>query len=154
MTKIKKTFQIQNKGGSIKNFSVDWIGGKPEWGEIKVKSPTLNSFPKEVTVEIDSEAVVDFDQKIRREIEVRIDEKRTRIPVSFISREKPFLREISDVTMKTLEGTVEVIWFLFSSLFKTIFAILIGALFILLSNPVGWLVLLILIVFLVNGTHY
>lgn len=154
MTKIKKTFQINNKGGAIKNFSVDWKWGKPEWGEIKVNSPTLNSFPKEVTVEIDPQSISDYDREVKGEIEVRIDEKRTTIPVSFVTREKPLIIEISDISIKILKGTAEVVGFLFLQLFQTIAVILVGIFMALLSSPTGWLILLLLLVFLCNGTHY
>lgn len=141
MKKIKKTFQINNKGGVIKIFSIDWKHGKPEWGNITVKSPTLNSFPKEVTVEIDPDSL-DYDTEVKDEIEVRIDEERTTIPVSFITRKTPFYEYFFSILGEIVKGIGVALVSLVVTLFYFFF-----------TSPLGFLIFLILLAFIGNGTH-
>jgi hypothetical protein len=150
MTKIKKTFKIYNKGGKINNFSVNWRWGKPEWGEIIVKSPTLNSFPKEVTVEINPQAISDYSKEVKDYIEVIIDRNSTIIPVSFVTKEKPLLIKI----WETFESILQVLGYILGQLAIAIGSLLVGLLLLLISNPYGWLIILIILAYIGNGTGY
>lgn len=150
MTKVKKTFQIYNKGGPIKNFSVRWKYGKPEWGDVKVNSPASKSFPKEVTVEINPQTISDYSKEVKDYIEVIIDKDSTIIPVSFVTKKKPLIIKVWDV----LESILQVFGYILLQLGIAIGSLIVGLFLLLISNPYGWLILLLILAYIGNGTGY
>jgi hypothetical protein len=101
-------------------------------------------------VEINPQAISDYSKEVKDYIEVIIDRNSTIIPVSFVTKEKPLLIKI----WETFESILQVLGYILGQLAIAIGSLLVGLLLLLISNPYGWLIILIILAYIGNGTGY